>query len=80
VVGKRAIVPRGTRVGRNVRISSEVRVSDFGGRVIRTGTSVERGADRPLTDRSAIRGGRAREAATQDGGGMAGGRATGADG
>jgi glucose-1-phosphate adenylyltransferase len=59
VVGKRAVIPRGTRIGRNVRVASEARVSDFGGRVVRTGTSVDRRGDRPLTDRSAIRGGRA---------------------
>jgi glucose-1-phosphate adenylyltransferase len=58
VIGKRAVIPRGTRIGRNVRIGSEGRAADFPGRVIRTGTSVERQGDRPLTDGSAIRGGR----------------------
>ena len=58
VVGKRAIIPRGTRIGRNVKIAGEVRVSDFPGRVVRTGASVERLGDRPLTSRPAIRGGR----------------------
>jgi len=60
VVGKRAVVPRGTRIGRNVRIAGETRASDFPGRVVRTGTSVERQGDRPMVDRSAIRGGRTR--------------------
>jgi glucose-1-phosphate adenylyltransferase len=58
VVGKRAVIPRGTRIGRNVRIASEARVADFTGRVVRTGTTVERRGDQPLADRSAIRGGR----------------------
>jgi glucose-1-phosphate adenylyltransferase len=58
VVGKRAVIPRGTRIGRNVRIASEARISDFSGRVVRTGTSVDRGGTRPLVDGSAIRGGR----------------------
>jgi glucose-1-phosphate adenylyltransferase len=62
VIGKRAIVPRGTRIGRNVRVAGEVRVADYPGRVIRTGSSVDRHGDRPLTDRSAIRGGRLSQA------------------
>jgi glucose-1-phosphate adenylyltransferase len=41
VVGKRAIVPRGVRMGRNVKIAAAVRTSDFAGRVIRSGESVE---------------------------------------
>ncbi|HEY3522803.1 MAG TPA: sugar phosphate nucleotidyltransferase [Candidatus Limnocylindrales bacterium] len=43
VVGKRSVVPRGTRVGRNVRIASEVRAVDFRSRRIRSGESVEVG-------------------------------------
>ena len=42
VVGKRAIVPRGARIGRNVKIGADVRSTDFVTRVIRSGDSVER--------------------------------------
>ena len=42
VVGKQAVIPRGTRIGRNVRIAPEVRTTDFERRVIRSGSSVER--------------------------------------
>ena len=41
VVGKRTVIPRATRIGRNVRIGGDVRVSDFPGRVIRSGASVD---------------------------------------
>jgi glucose-1-phosphate adenylyltransferase len=41
VVGKHAVVPRGARIGRNVKIAADVRSSDFSGRVIRSGESVE---------------------------------------
>ena len=40
LVGKRAVVPRGVRVGRNVRIDEGVRALDFPGRHIRSGTTV----------------------------------------
>ena len=42
VVGKRAVVPRGIRIGRNVRIDGDVRVSDFAGSIVRSGCVVER--------------------------------------
>lgn len=42
VVGKQAVVPRGVRLGRNVKIGSEVRSSDYPSRFIRTGGTVER--------------------------------------
>ena len=41
VVGKRAVVPRGRRIGRNVKVAAAVRVSDFSGRVVRSGESVD---------------------------------------
>jgi len=44
VVGKRAIVPRGVRIGRNVKVAADVRTSDFAGRVVRSGESVEAGS------------------------------------
>ncbi|HEY6013258.1 MAG TPA: sugar phosphate nucleotidyltransferase, partial [Candidatus Limnocylindrales bacterium] len=46
VVGKHAIVPRGARIGRNVRIAADVRTSDFTGRVVRSGESVDAGSGR----------------------------------
>jgi len=42
VVGKRAIIPRGARIGRNVKVGADVRTSDFVKRVIKSGESVER--------------------------------------
>jgi glucose-1-phosphate adenylyltransferase len=41
VVGKRAVVPRGVRIGRNVKIAADVRSSDYAGRIVRSGESVE---------------------------------------
>jgi glucose-1-phosphate adenylyltransferase len=40
VVGKRAVVPRGARIGRNVRIDEGVRATDFPRRVVRSGATV----------------------------------------
>src|SRR5689334_13648737 len=47
VVGKRAIIPRGVRIGRNVKVAGDVRATDFLSKVIRNGASVE--SPRPLT-------------------------------
>ena len=44
VVGKHAIVPRGVRIGRNVKVAADVRTSDFAGRIVRSGESVEPGS------------------------------------
>ena len=44
VVGKRATLPAGARIGRNVRIAEGVRPSDFSSRTVRSGGSVERRA------------------------------------
>ena len=41
LVGKKAIIPAGARVGRNVRIGEGVRPSDFTSRIIKSGGSVE---------------------------------------
>jgi glucose-1-phosphate adenylyltransferase len=41
VVGKRAVVPRGARIGRNVKVAADVRSTDFEKKVIRSGESVE---------------------------------------
>lgn len=43
VVGKRAIIPRGTRIGRNVKVAGDVRATDFASRVVKNGASVEPG-------------------------------------
>jgi len=48
VVGKRSVVPRGVRIGRNVLIGEGVRASDFASRVIRSGATVERTRERPV--------------------------------
>ena len=42
VVGKRSMIPRGARIGRNVRIGGDVRGSDFKSRIVRSGSSVDR--------------------------------------
>jgi glucose-1-phosphate adenylyltransferase len=41
VVGKQAIVPRGARLGRNVKVGEGVKSSDYSTRVVRTGGSVD---------------------------------------
>ena len=41
VVGKRATIPRGTRIGRNVKIGGDVKASDFTSRIVRSGSSVD---------------------------------------
>jgi ADP-glucose pyrophosphorylase len=47
VVGKRAIIPRGTRIGRNVKVASDVRTTDFRTKAIKNGASVEAGSGVP---------------------------------
>ncbi len=44
VVGKQSVIPRGTRLGRNVKIGEKVRSSDFGARVVKSGGTVDRKA------------------------------------
>src|SRR6185369_8511826 len=46
VVGKQSIVPRGTRLGRNVRVGGGVKSSDYATRVVRAGGSVEPASSR----------------------------------
>jgi glucose-1-phosphate adenylyltransferase len=46
VVGKHAIVPRGARIGRNVKVAADVRTSDFARRVVRSGESIEPGSSK----------------------------------
>ena len=40
LVGKRAVVPRSVRIGRNVRVEEGVRAADFAGRLVRSGATV----------------------------------------
>jgi glucose-1-phosphate adenylyltransferase len=42
VVGKRSVVPRGVRIGRNVKVGGDIRRSDFPARVVKSGATVER--------------------------------------
>jgi glucose-1-phosphate adenylyltransferase len=44
VVGKQSVVPRGSRLGRNVKIGEQVRSGDYRGRTVRSGGTVERKA------------------------------------
>jgi glucose-1-phosphate adenylyltransferase len=41
VVGKQSVIPRGARIGRNVKIGGEVKTGDFASRIVRAGESVE---------------------------------------
>jgi glucose-1-phosphate adenylyltransferase len=44
VVGKQSVIPRGVRLGRNVKIGTEVRATDFQRRQVPSGGTVERRA------------------------------------
>jgi glucose-1-phosphate adenylyltransferase len=44
VVGKHAVIPRGVRIGRNVKIAEGARASDFPSRIVRSGGSIDRGS------------------------------------
>ena len=46
VVGKQSVVPRGTRLGRNVKIGEKVRSTDYAARTVRSGGTVERATKR----------------------------------
>jgi ADP-glucose pyrophosphorylase len=41
VVGKRAIIPRGVRIGRNVKIAGDVKANNFPSRIVKSGSSIE---------------------------------------
>jgi glucose-1-phosphate adenylyltransferase len=47
VVGKQSVIPRGARLGRNVKIGERVRLSAFASRVVPSGGSVEPSPARP---------------------------------
>ena len=60
VVGKQSVIPRGARVGRNVRVGLGVRTTDYTTRVLKSGDSVDpkptrggRADDAPEAERSA---------------------------
>src|SRR6267143_232376 len=53
VVGKRAVIPRGVRIGRNVKIAGNVKANDFPSRMVKTGGSVDRLSERRRTRREA---------------------------
>ena len=53
VVGKRTVIPRGVRIGRNVKIGGDVRATDFPRRVIPSGGTVERREQAPRRRRVA---------------------------
>jgi glucose-1-phosphate adenylyltransferase len=55
VVGKRSVIPRGTRIGRNVKVAADVRSSDFTGRIVRSGESIEAGSGKRSERRSGSR-------------------------
>ncbi len=54
VVGKRSVIPRGARIGRNVRIGEKVRSTDFPTRTVKAGSSVERAPDARRSGRRAL--------------------------
>ncbi len=42
VIGKQSVVPRGARLGRNVKVGYQVRSSDFRARTVKSGGTIER--------------------------------------
>ena len=54
VVGKRSVIPRGARIGRNVRIGEGVRSTDFATRIVRAGASVDRKPESASRTRRAL--------------------------
>jgi glucose-1-phosphate adenylyltransferase len=56
LVGKRAAIPAGARIGRNVRIGEDVRSADFSSRTVRSGGSVMHREDRGEVRRRAVAG------------------------
>ena len=53
VIGKFSVVPRGAHLGRNVRIGEKVRATDYPGRTVKSGGSVDRKARSGGEDREA---------------------------
>jgi glucose-1-phosphate adenylyltransferase len=42
IIGKQAVIPRGVRIGRNVRVDPNVRATDFPGRTVEAGATILR--------------------------------------
>jgi glucose-1-phosphate adenylyltransferase len=55
VVGKRAVIPRGVRIGRNVLVGEGARAADFQSRVVKSGSTVERARERQVRTGSRAR-------------------------
>ena len=53
VVGKQSVVPRGTRLGRNVKVGEKVRTTDFQTKTVKSGGTVERKAQSGKRDAGA---------------------------
>src|SRR3954463_8212874 len=53
VIGKRSIIPRGVRIGRNVKIAGDVKANDFASRMVKSGSSVEAGSAKRRVSRDA---------------------------
>ena len=67
VIGKRAVIPPGTRLGRNVRVDTDVSADDFTSLDIPSGGTVHHREGRPADDGPPRRGGRATSTARPPG-------------
>ncbi len=54
VIGKQSVIPRGVRLGRNVKVGGQVRSSDFSTRTVRSGGTVERRATKNDEDEEGV--------------------------
>ncbi|MEA2519388.1 MAG: glucose-phosphate adenylyltransferase [Chloroflexota bacterium] len=54
VIGKRSIIPRGVRIGRNVKIAGDVKATDFSSRHVKSGSSVEAARPRSGVSRTTV--------------------------
>jgi glucose-1-phosphate adenylyltransferase len=54
VIGKQSVIPRGVRLGRNVKVGYQVRSSDFSTRSVRSGGTVERHASKSDRDEESV--------------------------
>ncbi len=67
VIGKRAVIPRGARIGRNVKIAGDVKATDFPKRVVKSGSSIESGRPATAAARLAVANRRAEAGAARSG-------------
>jgi glucose-1-phosphate adenylyltransferase len=70
VIGKRATIPRGARIGRNVKIAGDVKATDFASRVVKSGASID--SPRPATAAARLAAANRREQKRAAGGASAG--------